>query len=146
MEKGQKITKLRLDVSGQDEFTFLGLVSAEPDYKLSLAINRKLKLSLRHADPVIIPNDSPDELSFSRYADSSKSPEIAFSLFSNRSAGNVLIKKLKNVDFILTIHDPESSVTISEIIAGLREIKIITAVFNLDMSTIKDKNLQLLTD
>lgn len=145
MKSIQKITRVQLKINQADEFTILGLVSAEPDYKLSLTINKKFRISLKNISPVKIIDDPGSELAFSRFSDISGSPGLVFTLVSNRSGKHFLLRKLKNVDYIFQVHDPESENNIDTLIAGLREIEAVNAVFNIDLNTFKDKNLQYLT-
>ena len=145
MKSIQKITRVQLKINQADEFTILGLVSAEPDYKLSLTINKKFRISLKNISPVKIIDDTGSELAFSRFSDISGSPGLVFTLVSNRSGKHFLLRKLKNVDYIFQVHDPESENNIDTLIAGLREIEAVNAVFNIDLNTFKDKNLQYLT-
>jgi uncharacterized protein with ACT and thioredoxin-like domain len=145
MKRTQKITRVQLKINQADEFTIIGLVSAEPDYKLSLTINNKFGISLKNISPVKIIVDTGSELTFSRFSDTSGSPGLVFTLVSNRSGKHFLLRKLKNVDYIFQVHDPESENNIDTLIAGLREIEAVNAVFNIDLNTFKDKNLQYLT-
>jgi len=141
----QKVTRVQLKINHNNEFILLGIVSAEPDYKLSLTLNKKFRISLKNISPVKINNDIGSELTFSRFSDSSSSPDRIFNLISNRSGKNFLLKKLKNVDYIFQVQNPDNEININQITASLREIDTVTAVFNIDMNTIKDKNLRYLT-
>jgi hypothetical protein len=144
MKSIQKVIRVKLKINQQEEFIFLGLVSTEPDYKLSLTLNRKFRISLKNISPVIITDNTGSELTFSRFSDTSGSPDKVFNLISNRSGKNFLLKKLKNVDFIFQIHDPENEINIDRITTGLREIESVNAVFNIDRNIIKDKNFRYL--
>ncbi len=55
MKKIQKVTRLRLHNDENHDYILLGLVSAEPDYKLSLALNKKFGISLKNISPLKIP-------------------------------------------------------------------------------------------
>ena len=57
---------------------------------------------------------------------------------------NFFFKKLNNVDYVLHIQDPDNESNINHIIARLREIDTVTAVFKIDLKIIKDKNFQYL--
>ena len=81
------------------------------------------------------------ELVFSRFSDTSGAPDRTFNLVSNRCGKNFLVRKLKNVDYILFIHDPENEEWLNQLTTRLREIQAVTAVFNIEIDTIKDKNL-----
>jgi|PlaIllAssembly_1097288.scaffolds.fasta_scaffold45602_3 hypothetical protein len=142
MKSLPKVTRLQLKVDQDDEHILLGIVSPEPDYKLSLSLNRRLKLSLKNSSPLKVSDDKGNDLTFSRFSDTSGAPDISFNLISNRSGNNFLLKKLKNIDYLLSVRDPDIAGKINNITASLREIDSVTAVFNIDISSIKDKNLQ----
>jgi hypothetical protein len=145
MKSSQKITRLQLKVNHNDQFLIFGIVSAEPDYKLSLALNRKFKISLKSSNPVILKNDKGAEILFSKFSDKTDSPELIFNLFSNRSLNEYLLKKLKNVDYIFSIHDSENEKNNDDIATKLREIESISAIFKVDTNKVNDKNLQYIT-
>lgn len=141
MRNIRKVTRVKLQVDNVNDYILIGLVSSEADYKLSLTLNKKFKISLKNISPIKLNESSGTELQFSRFSDTSQSPDRIFNLFSNRTGKNFLISKLRNIDYILLIHDPDNKPVISDITTTLREIAGITAVFNIDTDTIKDKNL-----
>lgn len=141
MKSGAKVKRVQLKDNHAANSAIIGIVTAEPDYKLSLALNRKLKISLRNDTPVTISEDGVNNRSFSRFSDNSGSPLIYYELTSNRTGKNFLLKKLKNIDFIFQVHNPDSVETVRKIAGTLKEIECITAVFQIDPSTIKDKNI-----
>lgn len=145
MKNNQKIKRLQLGNSHEDELILLGLVSAEPDYKMSLNINKLLSISLKNISPVKINDPAAGELAFSKFSDLSNSPETVFSLISNRSGKNYLLKKLINIDYIFIVHNPDNNNNIDKLTTRLREIETINAVFNIDLNIFRDKNLQYLT-
>ena len=144
MKSPQKIKRVQLKLNPVDEFLILGIVSAEPDYKLSLSINRKFSISLRDATPVKVTDVPGEELVFSRFTDNRMVPGIVFNLISNRSDKKFLLKKLKNIDYIFQIYDPENEHDHDDMAKKLREIDSINAVFKIDLNTFKDKNLHFL--
>ena len=144
--RGQsKITKIQLVDPVNDEYTFLGIVTAEADYKLSQLLNKKLKISLKSYKTVEVMGANGSIISFSRYSDASASPEITYNLISNRSDKNYLLKKFRNIDFLFQIHINDSKCDFERMTGTLREIDGVTAVFRLDPQDIKDKNLLYLT-
>ena len=136
-----KIKRVHLKINDDPESCFLGIVSAEPDYKLSLAINKKLNVALKSDIPVIIETESDKKLTYSRFSDTTDSPHLIYDLVSNRSDKDFLFKKLKNIDYILQIFDPQNEIDIDHIISILRDTEYISAVFNLDNEMMKNKNL-----
>jgi len=144
MKNSQKITRVQLQNNHIESVALFGIVSSEPDYKLSQSINKKFRISLKNISPVVVKGIS-NELTFSRFSDISKSHDITYSLISNRTIKAFLIKKLKNVDYIFHVEDPYAEDNKEKISSSLKEIESITAVFNIDPKLFKDKDLQYLT-
>lgn len=122
----------------------VGLVSSEPDYKLSLILNKKFRISLKNISPITISDADGNELIFSRFSDANGTPDVIFNLISNRSGKNFLLKKLKNIDYIFQVPGPDRENNIDLLTSTLKEIDSITAVFHINTNTIKDKNLHYL--
>ena len=144
MKNSQKITRIHLSLNDQDIPVILGLVSPDPDYKLSFRLNNKLNISLKNTDPVTIKDEEGKFFQFSKFSDSRLAPDLVFQLISNRMGKNYLLKKLTNIDYLLLIHDLEKNLRPENIILQIREIESITGVFNIDSKTLKDKNLKYL--
>ena len=145
MKSTQKVTRLKLNVEQNNDYILLGIVSSEPDYKLSLSLNKKFRISLKNILPLKLPGDNKSELSFSRFSNNEDPSDLKFNLISNRSCKNFLLNKLKNIDYLLQIQTSENDVNFNFINLNLREIDTVTAIFNIDINTIKDKNLHYLT-
>jgi hypothetical protein len=144
MKSSQKITRLKLNIEQDNEYILLGLVSSEPDYKLSLSLNKKFRISLKNIASLVLPGDNNSELTFSRFSNCDEPSDLTFSLISNRTGKNFLLNKLKNVDYLLQIQNSERNADLKKLTLGLREINTIIAVFNIDINTIKEKNLHYL--
>lgn len=144
MKSNKKITKVRLQDVHDDESMIFGLVSADPDYKLSLLINKKFNISLRNTAPISINTKEEAGIIFSRFS-SHAGAEMTCTLVSNRSGRNHFIEKLRNVDFLFHLSDPENEMSAEEVNLKLREIGSVTAVFTVDNNSLKDKNLKYLT-
>jgi hypothetical protein len=145
MKSIQKVTRVKLNINRCSDCVMFGLVSTDPDYKLSLTLNKKFGLSLKNISAVKFTDDTGYELSFSRFSDTVSSPETIFNLISNRSGKYYLLKKLKNVDYILHIQELDNETDLNLFTTSLRDIESITAVFNIDIMTLRDKNLKYLT-
>ncbi|MGD0342291.1 MAG: IPExxxVDY family protein [Bacteroidales bacterium] len=142
MKSGAKIKRIQLKDNQISNSALIGIVSTEPDYKLSLALNHKLKISLKNDSPVLIIEASGVEMAFSRFSDTSAAPDISYTLTSNRAGKNSLLKKLKNIDFIFQIHNPGNEDAVRTTSSKLKEMECITAVFRIDPVSVKDKNIQ----
>lgn len=141
MKSPQRVKRIKLTVNEQDEPALLLLVTPDPDYKLTLKINRALNIALKGSDPVHISGTGEKESVFSRFTDDKGSPELIFDLISNKSGNNYLLKKYRNIDYILVLHDQEKSMNFKQISGKLRKIDSVTAVFNVEAKILKDKDL-----
>lgn len=144
MRGSQKITRINLSVSEEDFPLALGIVTADPDYKISLKLNSKLNINLKNHAPVDFQDKEGNQLSFSRFCDDSKSIGSLIQLVSNRSLTNYLLKKLKNIDYLLLLYDSGKDFDHTDIISRIREIDTITGVFNINLKTLRDPNLKYL--
>jgi hypothetical protein len=138
-EKG-KITRHIIPREETREFCFLGIVTSEPDYRLSVMLNKQLGIALHHDLNDLVDGTAEDAPHFSVF---STSPLI-LSLVSNKSNGNFLIRKLKNIDFFLVIygvHDRKKAETLA---CDIRNNSNVTAVFVFESSKVSDKNIALL--
>jgi hypothetical protein len=139
------IKRLQLNDKTEEEYTILCLVSTEADYKLSQLLNKKLKLSLKSNKTLDVPGNNGANISFSRFSDTSGTPGLNYSLISNKSDKDYLLKKFKNIDYFLQIQCSDNKCNIELLTSTLREIEKITAVFKLNPLDTKDKNLVYLT-
>jgi hypothetical protein len=144
MRNSQKITRIHLPVNEQDIPLVIGIVSPDPDYKLSLKLNRKLCISLKNTDPVEFQDVEGKKFLFSRFSDTSVVPDSHFQLVSNRAEKNFMLKKLKNIDFLLLCQNPPKNFRLENVMSKIREIDTVTGVFNIDFKTLKDRNLKYL--
>ena len=120
-------------------FCFLGISSAEPDYRLSVMLNKQLGISLTHGKTInLITAEETSE-----YSVFTTNPSF-FTLISNKSHGKLLIRSLKNIDFFLVINESSNLARAELIAAEIRKIPLITAAFVFYSQEIKDRNIQLL--
>ena len=80
MSTNVKIKRVHLNLNQTDESSLIGIVSAEPDYKLSLALNKKLKISLRNVTPITFSDTNGTDLTFSRFSDISAAPDLSYNV------------------------------------------------------------------
>ncbi|HUW91711.1 MAG TPA: IPExxxVDY family protein [Bacteroidales bacterium] len=140
MKEKEKITRHTIFSAEPAEFLFLGIVTSEPDYRLSVMLNRQLGISLQHSSNDIIAGSGDDAPHFSVFT---TSPAI-LSLISNRTPGNFLIRKLKTIDFFLVIHGVPDRAKADNLSALIRKNPDITAVFVFNSTLINDRNTKLL--
>jgi hypothetical protein len=140
MSPAGKITKHIIKNEEAPAFLLLGIVSSEPDYRLSVMLNRHLGIDLRKKPEDITEGSGDKTHSYSVFT----TAPLTFSLISNRSMGGTLLKKLKNIDFLFQIHDSPDRKLAGTLAASLRDIPEVTAVFLFDSRDLSDKNIALL--
>jgi hypothetical protein len=143
MKRTQMVTRVKLDLGRNNDYILLGLVSSEPDYKLSFSLNKKLGISLRNISAI---NLTAEDLTFSRFSNNNATDDLIYTLISNRSGKAYLLNKLKNIDYLLQIQVSQNDFDNERLTAELREIESVTAVFRIDTGTLKDKNLHYLSE
>ncbi len=143
MKKTPRKTRVHLMVTDQDIPVLFGLVSTDPDYKLSLKLNKQLRFSLRKASAVELEESGGKKLHFSRFCGKWAQNDTAVHLIANRAGKSFLLRSLVNVDFLLLFHEAgEHNEDLNLIPLKLKEIDSITAVFTPDLSKMKDKNVR----
>ena len=145
MKSLQKVSRIKLDISRNNNFLLFGIVSAEPDYKLTLLLNKKFRISLKHISPITLKGKNTKELQFSRFSNIDGNSDSGYNLISNRNGKHFLLKELKNIDYLFLIHESDTDSKIKLTTSALREIETITAVFSINVNTIKDRNVHYLT-
>ena len=136
------VTRIKLISDDIADPIFIGIAAHEPDYKLSLAINRKMGFGLKLGDSIIPEDDADlDGAVFSKYSCSLNEGEMHIDLVANCHDNRVLIKKLSNIDYIMVVHNPESDSYVDFLMEKLKEISLISAIFLIPYDSIKDKNL-----
>jgi hypothetical protein len=144
MKNRSKITRVQLDIDSNEDYSLFGIVSAEPDYKLSISLNKMLRIALKNSKPIEIKGENGDDLHFSRFSDHTGSPGYMVNLISNQSGRSLLLKKLNKIDYLFQVHSYGKDFNPDKITLSLRSIDTITAVFVLETGDIRDKNLQYL--
>ncbi len=140
MSRPGKITRHTIGSEETPAFFFLGVVSSETDYRLSVMMNRHLGSDFRKSPDDIIINTANGKHLFTRFVSSTP----ALSLVSNRSEGNTLIHKLKNIDFLLVTRCQYDRNKTEELANSIRGISEVTAAFIFNSNEISDKNMSLL--
>jgi hypothetical protein len=146
MEGNRKIRRIKLKVGDNPASALFGIVSAEPDYKLCLALNRKLGISLKSVTPLMIIDKEDSGTPFSRFSDTSDPAGMIYDLVSNHSGKICLVKKLKNIDFIFQVHNIDIDSETDRFMSMLRDTDCISGVFKITGEAVYgERNLQYLS-
>jgi hypothetical protein len=134
----KKVHKLK-DTS-PEAFRVICISSHQNDYRLSWAINEKLKIDLtRSEDHQVVSPKSNIKQTFSHYSYSQDQYEVSYHLISNKSENGYLLKKYNNIDYLLKISGELSNISMPELVTLLKEIPIVNTAFELDDLTPANK-------
>jgi hypothetical protein len=136
---------VQLNFGLDEEYILLGIVSTDPDYKLSLSINNKLNISLQSDKPLEVAGKNGDTVTFSRFSDFKMAPDRTFQLISNRHNKEHFLKRYQKIDYLFQVYISGNEYDPEDLSSQLREVNCITAVFILEPVNIGEKNLQYLT-
>ena len=136
-----KIRKIQLKVEDDTQCSVYGIVFPEPAYKLCLALNNLLGISLRSDTPVVADDRKGNEIIFARFCDLSAIPWTWTALVSNRSDNTRLVRKLANIDYLLLrFDDTENECSNNEISESVRKSEVTNGIFTIDRALI-DKDI-----
>ena len=134
----KKIHKLTVDF--HPEFQVLGISSHQNDYRLSWAINSALGLNFSKTSNLKIKNDKTGETQeFSVFTYDDENGINKYNLVSNRCQNGFLLTEYKNVDFLMLIHGDLISYEFENFFQKLKNIEIITMVFELSKLSVRSK-------
>jgi len=137
---GRKV-KHKLFLKEELNDRFIGLVSSEADYKVSLLLNKKLNINLKSNSPIEIPGSKGSETLFSRFTSNSKFNDLTIDLISNRSGNEFLTRKYPNLDYVLKLKGNKISDSINEVVSKIRSIDGVIAVFILEDKLQLEENI-----
>ena len=134
----KKIHKLAVDF--QPGFRVLGISSHQNDYRLSWALNSALGLNLSKISNLKIEDEKTTEIQeFSVFSYEDESGINKYDLISNRCHDGFLLAEYKNVDFLMLIHGDMVSSEIETLLKKIKNIEIITMVFELSKLSSRSK-------
>jgi hypothetical protein len=140
MNPSKKITRHTIPNGETPDFLFLGIVSAEPDYRLSVMLNRCLGSDFRKDPENIIAISDKGKNPFSCFI----STRPALKLVSNKNEKNVLLRRLDKIDFLLVMSGSPDRRKTDELADIIRKIPEVTAVFVFASRETSDRNVSLL--
>ncbi len=145
----EKRTLLKAKVhtlSGEKDYKLIGIASHLSDYKLSWLLNEELDFKFRQSEEIIFEAYKSLETSkFSVYKSEDENDTI-YTLFSNRSDMAILVKALKNIDYILKIEGELSNPQLLELVEKIKKLKHILTAFEIDQNSLKSKEKELISN
>jgi len=131
----------KLTFSYENDFHLIGIASHENDYRLSWAINASLRIDLtKEKDFTIHHPKNKIEANYSMYGYSDLNNYNTYHLISNKSEKGFLLPELKNIDFILRVTGFSELDSLDVLLKKLKKIDIIITAFHIEIPE-KQKSL-----
>lgn len=132
-----KIERLELTL----DFILIGISTQLPAYKVCFELNQKLQLSLTKQvkpHPFFIPKRmlNADADLYSYYDGAG----INYRLIKNKAEQGLVVPELKQIDYLLCVHDMQGKTTAINIYTKIKTYKQFLGVFNCDVNTLKSKD------
>jgi len=126
-----------------EQFSLIGIVTHENDYRLSWAFNQNLRFEFTKAESLCIEQPKLEENPvFSVFRFDDEECFIQYQLISNKSENGFLIPELKNIDFILKISGEVTDPSFKELVLKIKKMEYVSTAFKIDdLSTKALKNL-----
>jgi hypothetical protein len=131
---------LYLDVDYDYDFELISIVSSYRDYRICWHINQELMIDLTRQEDIKIEFRSRKQSAwFNLYSYKDEINWLQYYVIANKSAGEVLVPELKEVDYFLQISGGNAANEKERVLEGLKRIHLIEAVFATDPAELKSK-------
>lgn len=135
------MSKHRLQVDFDFEFSLICIISSLKDYRLCWAINRALNIELaREEEELKISNEKKRlEAYFNQFHYEDEINFLHYHLLANKSAGAFLLPELKQVDYLLMLRGDAAEDAKEEILLQLKNLPGIEALFAANPAELRSK-------
>ncbi len=127
---------LSLEVEIDYDFQVIAISCNQRAHTLCWAINKALGSELSLADNYVL-HQKKLLVEFKRYV--SEEEGFYFTLLCNKNQNQRLIPELSTVDYFIKIYDDDSPYSMEEMVSSLRRLRLVQAVYNIDIKRLKSK-------
>lgn len=127
----------------ESNYKLIGIASHLSAHKMSWSLNEELGAKFQLAESLIVEERNkiePQNFPVYKYEES---PEVLFTLYSNKIERSLLLKSLKEVDYIIKYEGELSEFSFSNFLNKVKKIKNILTAFEIDKEHLKSKELSL---
>ena len=135
------MAKKFIRLSEEDKFDFIvvGIVCHLRDYRLSMALNKKLGINLSKQDEYTVFNNKRMEDQFFSFYEYLNEEEDRYNLICNKSQKGFLLPEQNQVDFLFLVSTTRMRPDESVLVATIKEIPIVLAAFKFDALKLKSR-------
>jgi hypothetical protein len=128
-------------LSEEEEFKLIAIASPLNEYKISWLLNEEMGCKFQQSNDLTITDNKNNQTNkFGVFVYENESDSV-FTLYLNRTGNDLLIKSIKSIDYIIKFQGQESD--IKEFVSRLKKQKNILAVFEINQTTLKPKEMDL---
>lgn len=133
------MAKLTLEVSYDFDFILIGISCHEKDYRLCWAVNNALAIDLKKSSHHILELKNKDDVQkYSKYEYINEDTFSEYFILANRSTNGLLVPEQKQTDYFLIVRSNNANQ--ENMIAKLKDVNFINAVFSIDVNSLKSKH------
>ena len=119
----------------------LGIVSDEPEYKLTWSMNEALRTSFRRMEDLsLYHRKGQSEQRFSLYLYEEENTMLTYRIIRNRSENGHFLSDLKNIDYVIHIQGELDTTRVSEFIRQANRLDTIRMCIPIELSKLKDRS------
>lgn len=137
-----KSFKIKLDTNY--DFLLLGLVTAEPIYKISWQVNEHLNILLKEATPLQVYHSKKQLIQEFAMFSFVTPDELNYYLIHNKGNQGLLVEEQKQIDYWLKIED--TTLDLKTIAQKIKSIKNISLALEVEPGSLKSKNRLIFSD
>jgi hypothetical protein len=129
---------VKLNIKPEFNFLLFGIVTSEPNYRLSWLINQSLDISLKEAPAIKLYHQKRQIIQQFGMFNYTNNLGFTYQLIHNKSEQGYLLEEYKQIDFLLKIKGESSHAP--GILQKLKEGKNISLAFEIKPGQLKSKN------
>jgi len=139
------VKKHKLELSIEEDFCLLSVVTDEQDYKLCWLINQALDMNFEKQEELeLFHSKLNEDQVFSHFSYHDNEALITFRIIGNRSENGYFLDELKNIDYLIHIQGEINTARIDGFMLSVGALEPVRMCVPSDLSRIKNKERLLL--
>lgn len=132
-------------LSTEKDFKLIGIASHLSAHKISWLFNEGLNSKFQQSENLILTDKNTSALhKFPTYKYEDEGDSL-YTLYSNRTEQSILLKSIKNLDYILKYEGFITEITLNEYVEKIKKLKHILTAFEIKIEQLKTKEREIFT-
>ncbi len=131
-------------ISEEKDFKLIAISSHLSDYKISWLLNQALKTKFQQSEDLLVVKIATQNVQskFTTFKFEDEA-DIIYTLYSIRSDNDILLKSIKNIDYVIKFQGHISDTEIENILGKIKKLNNILTAFKIDFKELKNKEIEL---